>query len=237
MCAKKIRAVLFDCDGVIINSAADISDAVNATLKFYKLPELSYAKLRTFVGNGARTLIERALRTAKGIPLNGELPYPEEKVSEITARYLKNYYAHAVVKTKLYLGFKDAIKKLHDSGIKTGIVTNKPTDILLEVLNYFGIAEYFDAPIGADKVKHLKPAPDGILMALKKFKVAADEAIMVGDSYTDIGAGHAAGTLTAACLKGMGNTKAMLDQKPELILDYAAEIANAVFLANKILDQ
>lgn len=232
--AKKIRAVLFDCDGVIINSAADISDAVNKTLKFYRLKTLSYAKLKTFVGNGAQTLIERALKESKGLPLDGEPPYPQNKIKEITAKYLDYYYKAATVKTKLYPGFAAAIKKLHDSGIKTGIVTNKPSKILTEILEYFGIAEFFDAPIGADKVKHLKPAPDGILMALKKFGVQAEEAIMVGDSYTDIGAGHAAGTLTAACLKGMGDKKKMLEQKPELILGYAAEIANAVLLANAI---
>ena len=230
--AKKIEAALFDCDGVIINSAADISDAVNATLKHYRMQQLSYAKLKTFVGNGARALIERAIRTSKGLPLDAPLPVDEKKCQEILDWYLRYYYSHAIIKTRLYPGFAAACKNLFDDGIKLGIVTNKPTNILLEILEYFGIAKYFGAPIGADKVKNLKPAPDGIFLALKILGVPANRAIMVGDSYTDVGAGHAAGTFTAACLKGMGDKKAMLAQKPEIVLGYASEIAPAILLAN-----
>ena len=230
--ATKIKAALFDCDGVIINSAADISDAVNASLKHFRMTQLSYAKLRTFVGNGARALIERAIRTSKGLPLAAPLPVEEKKCQEILKYYLDYYYSHAIIKTKLYPGFADALKSLEAAGIKMGIVTNKPTNILLEILEYFGIAKYFGAPIGADKVKNLKPAPDGIFMALKVLGASPSQAIMVGDSYTDIGAGHAAGTLTAACLKGMGDKKAMLAQKPDIVLGYAAEIAPAIMLAN-----
>ena len=229
---KRITTVLFDCDGVIINSAADISDAVNATLKHFRMTQLSYAKLRSFVGNGARALIERAIRTSKGLPLDAPLPVEEKKCQEILKYYLDYYYSHPIIKTKLYPGIARAAQDLREAGIKLGIVTNKPTNILLEILEYFGIAKYFGAPIGADKVKELKPAPEGIFLALKTLGTKASGAIMVGDSYTDIGAGHAAGTLTAACLKGMGNKKAMLAQKPELILGYAAEIAPAIMLAN-----
>ena len=229
---KKIEAALFDCDGVIINSAADISDAVNAALKRFRMKELSYAKLKTFVGNGARVLVERAIRTSKGLPLDAPLPVEEKKCQEILKYYLDYYYSHAIIKTKLYPGFASAVKKLWEDGIKLGIVTNKPTNILLEILEFFKIDKYFEALVGGDKVKNLKPAPDGIFMALKKLGVPANRAIMVGDSYTDIGAGHAAGTLTAACLKGMGDKKAMLAQKPEVILGYAAEILPAITLAN-----
>ena len=80
---KRITTALFDCDGVIINSAADISDAVNATLKHFRMAQLSYAKLRSFVGNGARVLIERAIRTSKGLPLDAPLPVEEKKCQKI----------------------------------------------------------------------------------------------------------------------------------------------------------
>ncbi|MCR5046451.1 MAG: HAD-IA family hydrolase [Treponema sp.] len=229
---KKIKAALFDCDGVIINSAADISDAVNASLKHFRMTQLSYAKLKTFVGNGARALIERAVRTSKGLSLDAPLPVEEKRLQEILKYYLDYYYSHAIIKTKLYPGFAKAAQTLYESGVKLGIVTNKPTNILLEILEYFKIAKYFEAPIGADKVKELKPAPEGIFLALKTLGANPKQAIMVGDSYTDIGAGHAAGTFTAACLKGMGDKKAMLAQKPELILGYAAEIAPAILLSN-----
>lgn len=229
---KKITTALFDCDGVLINSAADISDAVNATLKRFRMKELSYAKLRTFVGNGARVLIERAIRTSKGLPLDAPIPVEEKRCQEILSYYLDYYYSNAIIKTKLYPGLAASLARLYDAGIKMGIVTNKPTNILLEILEYFKIEKYFGAFIGGDKVKKLKPAPDGIVMALKVLDAKPSQAVMVGDSYTDIGAGHAAGTLTAACLKGMGDKKAMLAQKPEVLLGYAAEIAPAIMLAN-----
>ncbi len=229
---KRITTALFDCDGVLINSAADISDAVNASLKHFRMKELSYAKLRTFVGNGARVLIERAIRTSKGLALDEPLPVSEEKCQEILKYYLDYYYSNPIIKTKLYPGLARALEALSAAGIKMGIVTNKPKNILLEILEYFKIDKYFGALVGGDTVQKLKPAPDGIFLALKKLGVPASRAIMVGDSYTDIGAGHAAGTLTAACLKGMGDKKAMLAQKPEVLLGYAAEIAPAIMLAN-----
>ena len=155
---KKITTALFDCDGVLINSAADISDAVNAALKRFRMKELSYAKLRTFVGNGARVLIERAIRTSKGLPLDAPLPVEEKRCQEILSYYLDYYYSHAIIKTKLYPGLAASLARLYDAGIKMGIVTNKPTNILLEILEYFKIEKYFGAFIGGDKVKKLKPA-------------------------------------------------------------------------------
>ena len=108
-------------------------------------------------------------------------------------------------------------------------------------------------------MKNLKPAPDGIFSALEKINqkiqneikrkskkdldecdtefipIAPEETIMVGDSYTDIGAGHAAGTLTAAVLGGMGDHEKMLARKPDLQIELASQIADAVILANTIL--
>ena len=148
---KKITTALFDCDGVLINSAADISDAVNATLKRFRMMELSYAKLRTFVGNGARVLIERAIRTSKGLPLDAPLPVEEKRCQEILKYYLDYYYSHAIIKTKLYPGLAAALARLYDDGIKMGIVTNKPTNILLEILEYFKIENILAPLLAATK--------------------------------------------------------------------------------------
>lgn len=257
---KQIRAVLFDCDGVIINSAADIADAVNATLKAHGMRTVSYAKMRTFVGNGSVALIERAIKNSKRLDIESPLPSPQSQFDKIHADYLQYYYSHAIVKTKLYPGFAEMLAKLKAAGIRMGIVTNKPSKILRQILRHFKIEKYFDAPIGPEQVKNLKPAPDGIFAALEKINqkiqseiernskkdsdgsetefipIAPEETIMVGDSYTDIGAGNAAGTFTAAVLGGMGDREKMLAQKPDLQIELAAQIADAVILAN-ILNQ
>ncbi len=259
MAQKQIRAVLFDCDGVIINSAADIADAVNATLKAHGMRTVSYAKMRTFVGNGSVALIERAIKNSKRLDIESPLPISQAQFKKIHAEYLQYYYSHAIVKTKIYPGFEEMLAKLKAGGIRMGIVTNKPSKILLQILKHFKIEKYFDAPIGPEQVKNLKPAPDGIFVALEKINqkiqneikhktqknsdgcdaefipIAPEETIMVGDSYTDIGAGHAAGTLTAAVLGGMGDREKMLAQKPDLQIELASQIADAVILANAIL--
>lgn len=256
---KQIRAVLFDCDGVIINSAADIADAVNATLKAHGMRTVSYAKMRTFVGNGSVALVERAIKNSKRLDIESPLPIPQAQFKKIHAEYLQYYYSHATIKTQLYPDFEKMLAKLKAAGIRMGIVTNKPSKILLQILKHFKIEKYFDALIGPEQVKNLKPAPDGIFSALEKINqkiqneikrkskkdldecdtefipIAPEETIMVGDSYTDIGAGHAAGTLTAAVLGGMGDHEKMLARKPDLQIELASQIADAVILANTIL--
>lgn len=247
---KKIRAVLFDCDGVIINSAADIADAVNATLKAHGMRTVSYAKMRTFVGNGSVALIERAIKNSKRLDIESPLPIPQAQFKKIHADYLRYYYSHATIKTKLYPRFEKMLAKLKAAGIRMGVVTNKPSKILRQILKHFEIETYFDALIGPEQVEHLKPAPDGIFAALEKINqniqaeikrksqkdsdggeaqfipIAPGETIMVGDSYTDIGAGHAAGTLTAAVLGGMGDHEKMLAQKPDVQIKLAYQIAD-----------
>lgn len=251
---KKIRAILFDCDGVIINSAADIADAVNATLKAHGMRPVSYTKMRTFVGNGSVALVERAIKNSKRLEIESPLPIPQTQFKKIHAEYLQYYYSHAIAKTKLYPGFEKMLAKLNAKGIRMGIVTNKPTKILRQILKHFKIEKYFDALIGPEQVKNLKPAPDGIFAALEKINqkiqseikrkskkdsddaaaefipIAPEETIMVGDSYTDIGAGHAAGTFTVAVLGGMGDKEKMLAQKPDLQIQLAAQIVDAAML-------
>ncbi|MDE5776696.1 MAG: HAD hydrolase-like protein, partial [Treponemataceae bacterium] len=90
---KQIRAVLFDCDGVIINSAADIADAVNATLKAHGMRTVSYAKMRTFVGNGSVALVERAIKNSKRLDIESPLPIPQAQFKKIHAEYLQYYYS------------------------------------------------------------------------------------------------------------------------------------------------
>lgn len=241
---NQIRAVLFDCDGVVIDSGNDIADAVNAAMEHFGYKTVSFEKLISFVGDGVRNLVVRALAWSKELASPDELEMPEAELSEFMTWYVNYYNEHAVVKTRLYPGFEDAIKALHANGIRMGIVTNKPTNILMSILNHFGIAEYFDAPVGSDDVKKLKPAPEGLAVALERINakiislgfapVAPDETVMVGDSATDIMAGKAFGAFTCGIRYGIGNAEKMLSAGPDITAGLAAEACNAIILANKI---
>ncbi len=240
----QIRAVLFDCDGVVIDSGNDIADAVNAAMEHFGYKTVPVEKLISFVGDGVRNLVVRALAWSKKLASPDELEISETELSGFMAWYVNYYNEHAVVKTTLYPGFEDAIKALHENGIRMGIVTNKPTNILMSILNHFGIAEYFDAPVGSDDVKKLKPDPEGLVTALERINakitsmglapVTPGETVMAGDSATDIMAGKAFGAFTCGIKHGIGNTEKMLSAGPDITAGIAAEACNAIILANKI---
>lgn len=257
---KQIRAVLFDCDGVVINSGEDIADAVNKTLDHFNLKCLSYNSLLTYVGDGARMLIVRALTESCNLKNANGNNLTESDITEILNWYLNYYYSHSVIKTTLYPGFESALKSLYEIGTRIGIVTNKPSAILQEILEHFGIAKYFDAPIGSDQVLNLKPSPEGLELALKKINekilkeieenatsnlrgssnfipIKPSEVLMVGDSAVDIMAGKSFGAFTCGVLKGIGNQARLLEQNPDFTVGFAGEVASAIIFANKILSK
>ncbi|MGI5069736.1 HAD hydrolase-like protein [Treponema pectinovorum] len=236
---------IFDCDGVIINSGDDIADCVNHTLKNFGYWTVPTKTLISFVGDGTKKLLLRALDfSAKG-KFNINLDYDAKKFEEILEFYQNYYYEHPVVKTYLYVGIKDLLFKLKEKGKKTALLTNKPAKIANQILKHFEILDLFDFVTGPDtlnedgkKIK-LKPESEGLIFTLnlinKKYCTTYknENCIMIGDSAQDIQAGKNFGCKTVACRSGLGDTKKLLAENPDFSFSVAAELERFIDFLSK----
>lgn len=198
------KLVICDLDGTLIDSREDLADSVNLMLRDLSIPPLSLDIVTSYVGNGARKLVERAIG-GSGIELEPALVLFKKYYSE----NMKN-------KTCLYPTVSEGLADLHSAGFKLAVVSNKPTMNCVEVLSHLGVGHFFDVVYGASDKYALKPDPETILMALKETGSSREGSWIVGDSLMDLHAGRNAGI--GCCLAEYGFFK--LDP---LFFDYSAE--------------
>jgi phosphoglycolate phosphatase len=214
------KAILFDLDGTLVDSAPDITAAVNELLATRGLPPLSLSDIKSMIGDGVRKLIERAF-AASGTPFSAtELDQAHETMKPI-------YLRHVTDLATLMPGVRETLAHFHMAGIAMGVVTNKPQLAARQVLLHFGLTEFFGVIVGGDAVSHQKPAPDGLLMALDRLHAKPGDALMVGDSIADAGAARAAG-MSVALVRG-GYTQVPLEEiGADLVCDSMLELPAAL---------
>lgn len=185
--AHPVRAVLFDLDGTLLDTVADISAALNGALSEQLAVSLSESEVRTLVGRGVPSLIERALARVPG----GE--------AANAARLLERFHVHyeqvernGRMQTRPYPGVARGLSGLHSLGLKIAVVTNKPATVSADLLSRLGLDLWIDELIGGDS-GHRKPEPQPVLLACARLGVSPAEALMVGDSVIDVLAARAAG--------------------------------------------
>jgi len=188
-----IKLIIFDLDGTLIDSLADLTDATNRMLSRFNRPELTREQVRLLVGQGARNLVERAM---PGMT--------EDEIDEGLAIFLSHNEAHIADKTRLYPGVTETLARLRGSGRELAVISNKNVDLCRKILAFLGIEAYFTEVLGADSLPFRKPSPEPVLKLLRDFGVSAQAAAMVGDSINDIAAGRGAGIVTVGCTYGYG---------------------------------
>ena len=214
------KAVLFDLDGTLVDSAPDIREAVNELLATRGLAALSVPQVTLMIGNGVEKLVARAFAAA-GAPLD------QTALTGAYADMKPIYLRHTTRLTTLLPGVREAMAALHVKGIGLCVVTNKPQVATREILTHFGLAEMLSAIVGGDAVVNKKPAPDGIYLALDKLRVQPQDAMMVGDSKADVGAARAAGI--PVCLVRGGYTQTPADELgADLVLDSLQQLPLAL---------
>ncbi|WP_224961282.1 HAD family hydrolase [Geomonas subterranea] len=189
-----IRLLIFDLDGTLIDSLPDLTDATNLIRERNGLPRIGVSDVRKLVGQGARSLVERAL------PGVGE-PEVEQALEEFLAYNL----AHIADKTHPYPGVPETLIELSGLGIPMVVLSNKNVALCREVLGKLGLERHFTGIFGADSFPYRKPSPEPVLAVLSEFGVAAGQCVMVGDSVNDIAAGGGAGVWTVGCSYGYGD--------------------------------
>lgn len=188
-----IKLVIFDLDGTLTDSIADLTDAVNHMLTHFGKEYLAVSHVKGLVGQGARNLVERALSDGS-----------DEDVERGLELFLAYNRAHIADKTALYPGVAETLAALKGMGIRQGVISNKNEELCRELLSRLGVGGYFEAVMGADSCPFRKPSPKPVLKLLEDLGVAPAEAMMVGDSINDVAAGNGAGVITVGCAYGYG---------------------------------
>lgn len=209
----KYNTVIFDLDGTLLDTLADLADSTNAALEIFGFPTHSYDSVRMFVGNGVRNLMIRALPDGEGNPKF------EECLETFRAHYAKNCRN----KTQAYEGIYPMLAELKARGIKMAIVSNK-FDAAVKTLNrdYFG--EYIDIAIGERAEIRKKPAPDTVLQALRELDSSADEAVYVGDSDVDVATAVNSGMACIGVSWGFRGRDFLAAHGAKTIVDTPAEL-------------
>ena len=186
------RLLVFDLDGTLVDSSRDIAASANAAIRRVApgTAEIPLAAILSFVGEGARLLVERSLRHA-GLSLSAD---------EVLPVYIECYAERLLDTTRLYPGVAEALDAL--AGPSLAVLTNKPGDFSRRILEGLGVARRFARVCGAGDVPSRKPDPAGLLRLMDELGATTADTWMVGDSATDVGAGRAAGVKVAGVLWG-----------------------------------
>lgn len=172
------KLVLFDLDGTLLNTIADLREAVNYALKLRGLPQHSLEVITQMIGHGARNLITQALPA--------ELSDDEALIDAVLADFTDYYFAHIDLYTQPYPGIPELLKELHHRGILMAVASNKFQAGTEHLIKEFFPDIPFVAILGNRPNKPLKPDPEIVGEVLCKAGVNKEEAVMVGDSPTDM---------------------------------------------------
>ena len=195
------KACIFDLDGTLTDTLESLIYSVNATLKELKLPCITADQCRQFVGNGAKVLLEKALKAAGDVKLT--------KIEEAEEVYKRIFGINCTYKVKPYEGIPELLAYMKEAGLKLAVLSNKPHGQTTKVVKTFFGEELFSHVQGqCDKIKR-KPDPAGVLYILEQLGVLPEECVYVGDSEVDIRTGEAAGTKTIGVTWGF-RTREML---------------------------
>lgn len=209
-----INTLIWDLDGTLVDSAADIAQSVNSVLSSYQLPQLTEADVRSMIGNGASKLLHRAF-----VKVNAMDKYDAD---ESYRRFLTHYEDNCCYQTSLYPGIEEVTGRFRESGFKQGVCTNKPVKMANSIINHLSLADTFPAVVGGDSTDHRKPDPQPLIMCLELLGADVSSAVMIGDSAADVGVARAVGM--PVVLLPWGYT----DDVHSLQADYVAQDATAL---------
>ena len=208
---NKIKLIIFDLDGTLINSLKDITNALNYSLQQLHIHKFTPNQIKELIGGGVTKLIEKSLRK---IDINNyEVRIPAKK--------FKEYYSeHCIDNTRLYPYVIQTLKKLKK--YKKAVVSNKPEIFCKKILKELNISEYFDIIVGGDTTKRKKPDPEPIIYVLNKLGIKREETVIVGDGETDIEAGKKAKIKTIAVSYGFRKKEQL--KEADYLIDEIKEI-------------
>ena len=212
-----IRLLIFDLDGTLIDSQVDLANAVNASRDHLGLPSIANELVFSYVGNGAPVLIRRALGPeASQVDVDRALQF-----------FLAYYREHMLDHTTLYPGVREALDRLHSSGRKMAVLTNKPVRFSETLIERLELSEHFQRIYGGNSFPEKKPHPMGIRTLLTELNADPKDALMVGDSAVDVRTARNAGIRACGVTFGF-QPETFEEHPPDFLVDEMGELADIV---------
>jgi phosphoglycolate phosphatase len=195
--AASLRLLVFDLDGTLIDSGADLCASVNAMLRQYGRPSLPQPVISTYIGDGAARLVSRSL---------GE-PVDSDFLDEALTYFLDYYREHKLDQTYVYPGVFPSLDSLRFEAAGAprpmAVLTNKPIGPSLAICEALGLSPYFFRTYGGNSFVTKKPDPEGLLALIREAGVTPQETLMIGDSDVDILTARNAGAWSMGCSYGL----------------------------------
>jgi phosphoglycolate phosphatase len=228
---EQLKLLVFDLDGTLIDSAQDLCNSVNATLRECSLGRLPDPAIAGFVGNGAPMLMRRSLALAGNVALD---KVSEDLFAKAYAFFLQYYREHKLDFTYAYEGVLDALKALHELHDAPGgpqrimaVLTNKPVRPARGICEGLGLANYLLHIYGGDSFPVKKPDPMGLRSLMDETGATPRETVMIGDSQVDVETARNAGAWSIGCAFGFGPQN-LMDSPPDVLVSTAAEWTQAL---------
>ncbi|MFT6131951.1 phosphoglycolate phosphatase [Shewanella sp. Arc9-LZ] len=219
---SNIRAIAFDLDGTLIDSVPDLAAATNATLAQNQYQPVTEALVRSWVGNGAQVLMQRALSYVSAMP--EDAPDLQVILEQIMPQFMHHYGEHLQKHSRLYPGVVDTLQQLKQAGFKLAIVTNKPYRFTVPLLTAFGLDDLFSEVLGGDSLAKMKPDPMPLQHLLKQWQLDESQLLMIGDSKNDILAAKAANVMSIGLTYGYNYGEDIGLSSPHAICENFADI-------------
>lgn len=180
-----VDAVLFDLDGTLLDTVADLAEASNRTLADLARPQRTLDEIRSFVGKGIPNLVRRCLTEGQEAS--------EREIDDAIAVFKQHYAEVNGSRTRVYPGVLEALERMREADLRLAVVTNKAGDFTLPLLERTGLTPYFDAVVSGDSLAVKKPDPAVVIHACHLLDVPVSRALMIGDSANDALAARGAG--------------------------------------------
>jgi len=218
----RLKLLVFDLDGTLIDSAQDLCNSVNATLSRFGREPLADEKIAGFIGNGAMILVRRSFAAAGGMA-------DEELLAQAYRYFLDYYREHKLDYTYAYEGVLEALaalKELHDQAggpeRALAVLTNKPVRPARDICAALGLAPYFLNIYGGNSFATKKPDPEGLLALMSEAGAQPDETVVIGDSQVDVETARNAGAWCIGCTFGLA-PESLSANPPDVMVDSPAD--------------
>ena len=208
------KGLIFDLDGTLVNTLADIATAINLARGEFDLAPLPEEEITSQVGNGMDYLVARTL------------PVGADRLGSARDRYAHHYWEHMLDHSTLHDGVHAVLERFRERPL--GVITNKPISQTEKLLEGLAVRPFFNMVLGGDSLAEMKPHPLPVRHFLGENALQPGEAVIIGDGVNDVRAGKAAGVLTIGVTFGVGTRQQLAAEQPDHIIDHMEALLDII---------